>query len=111
LKGFVGPNSYIKSKPELIEKSGIDRVARRRIFLMWINQRRWSMIKDKNYVTVWVNSMNRELTYAELNERHKTKVDAEKRVREKHPKQLYWFTLPQGLRLVFLATLARKISL
>jgi len=32
-------------------------------------------------------------------------------VREEHTRQLYWFTLPQGLHLVFLAALARKIPL
>jgi len=32
-------------------------------------------------------------------------------VREDHTRQLYWFTLPQGLHPAFLATLIRKISL
>ena len=46
-----------------------------------------------------------------MNESHKAEIDTERRVREKHIEQLYWFTLPQGLRPIFLATLARKISL
>jgi len=36
--------------------------------------------------------------------------NGKKGLRRKDTSNLYWFTLPQGLRPVFLATLAKKIS-
>jgi len=55
--------------------------------------------------------MSSKYTYEELNERHKKESYEKRRVIEKHIEQLYWFTLPQWLCPVFLATLARKIAL
>jgi len=56
--------------------------------------------------------MSNELSTAEMNKRYNNKNWCRgEGQRESTQSSLYWFTLPQGLRPIFLATVARKISL